>query len=531
MSSMPEEIFPLTLAFEEVRTLLSGKEGRAALQAGPAGLSSFLKKSLPPRPGAVNPADIAAVEYALHEVKRDKRTQERPGRGAVINPVLQLVEVTGDVSSFFPATGEGRPPSASGGWVAVWKGPETGRVYAEAADEQMLLALKVLLEDSPGGLTGRELRAVNLAIDHAARKGIVIKAPYLTSRTLQGFPEGEGIAARYRTASAFTLQWHITNACDLHCSHCYDRQKRSPLTAGEGLAVIDDFERFCDRKNVRAHICFSGGNPFLSPHFFTLYGAAAGKGMATSVLGNPVSEEELLRCIDLQMPEYFQVSLEGLEEHNDLVRGKGYFKRVAGFLDLLRKHDVPSAVMLTLTERNMRQVLPLAEYLREKTGFFTFNRLSQVGEGAGLPLPDPAEYRRFLEEYAAAARESPVIGIKENLINILRREEGIRPFGGCTGFGCGAAFNFLALLPDGEVHACRKFPSPLGRISESDFLSIYDSREAARYRDGSAACSACDLRPVCGGCMAVVHGMGLDPFRDRDPFCFHDEQGRIGGAT
>ena len=34
----------------------------------------------------------------------------------------------------------------------------------------------------------------------------------------------------------------------------------------------------------------------------------------------------------------------------------------------------------------------------------------------------------------------------------------MEPFGGCTGFGCGAAFNFMAVLPDGEVHACRKVP-------------------------------------------------------------------------
>ena len=524
-----KDIFPRTLAMRNVRERVPGEEGVfREFEADPGALPAFLAERFREAVDGILPGDLAAVEYALHEVTEDGCAPVRPSGGEVINPVLRIVPVRSDVASRFrpdsqPVDG---PADSFEGWVVVWKGPETGTTYVETADERMLLALKFLLEDPRPELEGRELRVVNEAIDHASRKGIVLKAPYLVARDLQGFPEGENIPPRYRTASTFTLQWHITNACDLHCKHCYDREKRSPLTADEGLAIIDDFERFCGKKNVRAHICFSGGNPFLSPHFFTLYEAAAAKGMATSILGNPVSRDELRRCCDIQPPDYFQVSLEGLEAHNDFIRGKGYFGRVMDFLDLLRQENVTSAVMLTLTGANMDQVLPLTELLRGRADTFTFNRLSQVGEGAALLLPRPDEYRRFLGEYMEAARRNPVIGLKENLINILRRQRGVEPFGGCTGFGCGAAFNFLALLPDGEVHACRKFPSLIGTIHETGFLDLYESDAAARYRRGPESCSACGLRPVCGGCMAVVHGMGLDPFRDKDPFCFLDEQGK-----
>jgi hypothetical protein len=54
------------------------------------------------------------------------------------------------------------------------------------------------------------------------------------------------------------------------------------------------------------------------------------------------------------------------------------------------------------------------------------------------------------------------MGLKDNLLNLVLAEGGEAPFGGCTGNGCGAAFNFVTLLSDGEVHACRKFPSPWG---------------------------------------------------------------------
>jgi len=169
----------------------------------------------------------------------------------------------------------------------------------------------------------------------------------------------------------------------------------------------------------------------------------------------------------------------------------------------------------------MDQVIPLAETLRGKADVFHFNRLALFGEGANLKLPDRTRYRKFLEDYLAAAETNPVMGIKDNLINILRREKGIGLFGGCAGYGCGAAFNFVSLLADGEVHACRKLPSPIGNLHRQGLAEIYDSEEARRYRLGPSACRDCVVRPACGGCLASTLSHGLDIFTEKDPFCFN----------
>ena len=91
---------------------------------------------------------------------------------------------------------------------------------------------------------------------------------------------------------------------------------------------------------------------------------------------------------------------------------------------------------------------------------------------------------------------------------------------GCTGFGCGAAFNFVALLPDGEVHAWRKFPSRVGHVRETKLRAIYDSPAAVMYRKRPVACRKCALRNACGGCLAVSYRHGFNPLLDRDPYCF-----------
>lgn len=182
--------------------------------------------------------------------------------------------------------------------------------------------------------------------------------------------------------------------------------------------------------------------------------------------------------------------------------------------------NIYSMVMLTLTRENLGEVLPLSEVLREKVDYFTFNRLSMVGEGVELQLPEVKDYAAFLKEYIRASRENPFMGLKDNLFNILHHREDAPLTGGCTGFGCGAAFNFITLLPDGEVHACRKFPSYVGNIFEQSFSDLYESETARQYRSGSRACSACAILPVCGGCPASTYSHGLDVFADRDPMCF-----------
>lgn len=329
-----------------------------------------------------------------------------------------------------------------------------------------------------------------------------------------------------RRAEAFTLQWHLTNACELSCPHCYDRSPRATLSTPQALAVLRDLSAFCETRGVRPQACLTGGNPLLHPGFFEVYAAAARAGLELSILGNPVSRALVERIAGVRRPAYYQVSLEGLREHDDRARGPGHFDRTLRFLDTLRETGIRSVVMLTLTRENIGQVLPLARELRGRADRFTFNRLAQVGEGASLEAPDKEDFIALLRDWTLASHDDPSLGFKDGLFNLFRRHFGRPLTRGCTGHGCGAAFDFLALLPDGELHACRKFPSPVGHVAAGGLAAAYDSPAARRYRTGAAPCARCPLRRRCGGCLAVSYGRGLDPLEARDPFCFREDVAR-----
>ncbi len=471
-------------------------------------------------------SELNRLKQTILEVEQqgDQKRQNKLD-GLCLNPTLHLIKLNW---LNLPAQLQKNQPHP--------KPPQPGTEYAllyynasdlkiESANANDLLAIKIIAEDISSANAAQDGGVVIGVIDQilaaAVQRGFLLQPPSAIQRSPTTFPKGRDIPPNFFSASIFTLQWHITQVCDLHCKHCYDRSDRAPLPLDHGLKILDDLRHFCLTHHVQGQVSFSGGNPLLYPHFFELYQAAVDRNLQVAILGNPAPRDVMEKILAIQRPAFYQISLEGQATHNNFIRGAGHFKRVTQFLSLLRELKIYSMVMLTLTRDNLKQVIPLATELRDKANEFTYNRLAMVGEGAALLSVRPEEYNTFVEEYMAAANTNPIISLKDNLINISRRQHGAPPFGGCAGYGCGAAFNFFAILPDGEAHACRKLPSYIGNAFEQNINEIYHGEAARRYRAGTSACSSCDIRPVCNGCLAVTHGFSLNIFEDKDPYCFY----------
>lgn len=471
--------------------------------------------------------DLLRLQKALLLVQEADTPSSPPqGTPPAVNPTLQLLPLSwSGLSELLKHPESARAPQKQEEFVVLYRYPDDGDIFYYAADNNVILALKILSEkldqQQVAETAGVAIGQVDAALEDAYRRGIVLRPPTALQRPASHLPAaGKGSWVRYLSSNIFTLQWHITQACDLHCKHCYDRSNISPLTLEQGITILDQFRDFVLAKNIGGQVTFTGGNPLLYKNFIELYQEAAKRNFTTAILGNPTTKEDIQNIQAIQPLSFYQVSLEGLAEHNDSIRGKGHFRRIVAFLEILNELSIYSMVMLTLTQENMDQVLPLAEFLRGKTDLFTFNRLSQTGEGAALQTAAQEKYKHFLEEYLAAAESNPTMGIKDNLINIIKNDRGQKLFGGCTGYGCGAAFNFCSILPNGDMHACRKFQSPIGNILESTILELYDSPAAERYRNGPEECKGCAIRPVCGGCQAVIQSSGLDCTLHKDPYCF-----------
>lgn len=474
-------------------------------------------------------AELAAMEAAVFKLETQTDDFDPYPGEVVINPGLKFFSNSWkDLLDFLDGSSTSGQPEKGSEQVMIWPVPGQKKPAAKIVANEDLLVLKITVEQLSSAAVAAQSdtyqAAINGALLQALEAGIILGPQ---PKIIRPGAMAESAASRknlplaeYTAPRVFALQWHITQTCDLHCRHCYDRTPCPPLGLEHEIKILDDLAEFCSAHHVFGQVSFTGGNPLLHPDFLRLYREASERGFFIGILGNPASGNDIEALTAIQPPAFYQMSLEGLEEHNDYIRGPGHFQKVLAFLGLLRESGVYTKIMLTLTRDNIDQVIELGTILQGRADSFTFNRLSLVGEGANLIMADPGEFRAFLDAYLEAAQCCSIFDLKDNLFNILQEERDAPLFGGCTGYGCGAAFNFVSVLPSGEVHACRKFPSPIGNLKDQSLTRIYHSEQARAYRSGPSECGGCTLNKVCRGCLAASYSSGLDIFSERDPYCF-----------
>lgn len=130
----------------------------------------------------------------------------------------------------------------------------------------------------------------------------------------------------------FSFQWHITEACDQRCKHCYiyalgSHAKFKMMTVSDMRKVLDNIETFGRKADRKPYLYITGGDPILHPQFWTLVGLLKERDIPFTILGNPfhLNDDVCKRLKDCGCHQY-QLSLDGLEATHDRIRRPGSFK-------------------------------------------------------------------------------------------------------------------------------------------------------------------------------------------------------------
>jgi MoaA/NifB/PqqE/SkfB family radical SAM enzyme len=145
-----------------------------------------------------------------------------------------------------------------------------------------------------------------------------------------------------------TLLMSPTMRCNLNCEGCYSGDY--PRDEEIGLETIDRVIE--EGKEMGIHlIILTGGEPFLREDIFELFEKHGDVSFQIYTNGTLIDEKMVNRFVELGnvMPA---ISLEGLQEHTDLRRGRGRFERGAQVMDLLRQAGLFFAVSTTQTRYN-----------------------------------------------------------------------------------------------------------------------------------------------------------------------------------
>jgi radical SAM/SPASM domain protein of ACGX system len=332
----------------------------------------------------------------------------------------------------------------------------------------------------------------------------------------------------------FGLQWHITNACEQRCHHCYiyneKNVKTNVLSFDKIKLGIDNYINYCKKYKFEPQIAYTGGDPLLHPDFKKIIEYSHKKGINIHILGNP-------HMLTLKMAKFlkkngvtsYQMSLDGLEKTHDSLRAKGSFKKTMNAYKILKQVGIKSDCMFTLSKKNIKELIPLIKFIDGKVDVFAFARIVPFGKYPKNELIYSKDFRwllyQVLELFFKLKDSKTRYARKDHLFTLLYQELGlfhqINFDPKLIYSGCSSGVAHFCADVDGSVLTCRRIGTVAGNFLDNSFDNIFfKSKEMQKMRDiKKYECKDCDLFNFCRGCPAIPYALGKGIYA-KDPGCW-----------
>jgi len=184
--------------------------------------------------------------------------------------------------------------------------------------------------------------------------------------------------------------WNSTRRCNLKCIHCYaDSDNKfypNELSFEEAQAMIRDLAEF-----GAPVLLFSGGEPLIREDMYEHAALAKELGIrpVISTNGTLITEKVAQRIKEVDFG-YVGISLDGINECNDLFRGKkGAFEAAMRGFDNCVAVDQKCGLRLTLTKHNYEELDAIFDFIEEhKIPRACFYHLVYTGRGSSMQKDD-----------------------------------------------------------------------------------------------------------------------------------------------
>jgi len=263
----------------------------------------------------------------------------------------------------------------------------------------------------------------------------------LPDRLLAEYP---GRASYLRLQQLSELWFHLTNRCNLTCAHCLFAS--SPETQTE--LTLDQIREIADEAYGLGCRVFAltGGEPFIHPEInHIISDLLQYESSHVVVLTNGMNLPQMLRDISWDLDRFhLQISVDGLEDRHDQIRGKGAFEKLSQNLEWLETQKIPYTTSMCVTRENVQDMPALVDFAADSgAGNVHFMWYFVRGRGDRSRFV-PAEH--IFSYLVDAAKRAEARGIQIDNLESLKTQ--IFAPKGTIHDGTTAAWESLAVGPD-----------------------------------------------------------------------------------
>lgn len=314
----------------------------------------------------------------------------------------------------------------------------------------------------------------------------------------------------------------LTKKCNLSCLYCYanSQLKSNDLPLTEWLRILDILNSI----NVQ-NIVLSGGEPFLYDNFKDIlcYSAKKFNNIGITTNGTFINDEtiELLKSNNIKE---LQISIDGLENFHDKVRGKGmYQKTIKNIKELINK-GFSIKTMTVLSKENIDDFESIIISLLDLgVDHICFERLIPIGRGEKSIkyILNSKDLERIYNILQAKSWFNGKVSINDPIINALKRHNVKKTYLALD--GCLAGVKNFAIDSEGYLKICTKIPLRIGKVLDIDFDNLfasYDCLKNLAMRNLKGKCKNCLYVMYCGGCRAEAFALTGD-ILEEDNCCWN----------
>jgi radical SAM protein with 4Fe4S-binding SPASM domain len=337
----------------------------------------------------------------------------------------------------------------------------------------------------------------------------------------------------------FIVPWRCTFACDSTCVHCTSACKpaaKDELETTDAKKIVDQVVDF-----GATFFGITGGQPFLRKDLFEVLDYATQKGLCTSIItdGRLLDEEAFKRIVKSQTR--ISVSIDGTQQTNDSIRGKGAYKAAVLAIERLSQEKLLNVLVYTfanasevtnVNEANMRHVLDLAKKYDARWVVF-HGMIPYSSDKATLAAdPTPAQYEWLCNKLYDLNQEykgTPAINVYIPFYARIAKQRGMPDFEKWyNGFFLGRCFfgKFISIAENGDAIPCSYNDAyRLGNIKNKPIREIWEEMQSNEFfkktQDKTqikGKCGVCEYLDICGGCRSAALFYTGDIFGS-DPRC------------
>ncbi len=331
-------------------------------------------------------------------------------------------------------------------------------------------------------------------------------------------PIGSQVQLTHSPPKTLTAWLHVTNECNLRCPYCYVHKTADDMSVERGKEAVEAIFRSALANGFHGvKIKYAGGEATLNFHTVLILHDHARQladrynmNLDSVVLSNGVAISN--RIIDEMKARGIRlmISLDGVEEFQDVQRpfinGHGSFQHVERSLDRLSAHNFSPSISITVSNRNLKGLPKVVEYVINRKLPFTINfyRENECSTSfTDLHYQDDAIISAMKEAFDVIEANLPPHSLLGALIDRAQLESPHdRP--------CGVGNSYLVINHKGGVAKCHmELETPITDVSAADPLRVIRSDQIGLQNpsvDEKEGCRECNWRYWCaGGCPALTH--------------------------